>query len=248
MGSHEAAQPDAHRDAAEHEIEHMAAAIGLGEMAGEAVAPAIGFLEQVDRRFGALVASRWSVPITPPFLVDLRGAIGIAKISGLEAFDAGHRQQQRIFDPDAIAAPPFVRELLEKSSFLRIGRRQQLGGQRLLDVRRVERPLGGRLQPFRHHHRIERAPHDPRGSRSVDGQVDHRRAPFDRQLDDFGGAAAAAGRKAVPDRDQDVAMGDRRAAGHHIGLGLAGRARREARERVPLCQAVNQTVSRPRPG
>ena len=54
-----------------------------------------------------------------------------------------------------------------------------------------------------------------------------------RQLDDFAGAAAAARRKPVPDRDQDVAMGDRRAAGHHISVELASAGRREARARRP---------------
>ena len=54
---HECAETKAHRDAAKQEIEDVAAAIGLGEVRREPVGPAIGFLEQVDRRVEMLCAS-----------------------------------------------------------------------------------------------------------------------------------------------------------------------------------------------
>ena len=74
-------------------------------------------------------------------------------------------------------------------------------------------------------------------------QMDDRGSARDRQLHDLGGAAPAARRKPVPDRDQYVAMRDGRAAGHHISVELvvsvagkledAGRALEQLVEALP---------------
>ena len=68
---HERAEAEAHGDAAEHEVEDVPAAIGLGEMGREPVGPAVGFLEQIDRRRD-IVRLGAAGAIAPPFVADLR--------------------------------------------------------------------------------------------------------------------------------------------------------------------------------
>ena len=77
---HERAEADAHRDTAEHEVEDVAAAIGLGEVRREPIGPAIGLLEQVDRR-GDLVRVGAACTVAFPFVADLSASQCLALTS-----------------------------------------------------------------------------------------------------------------------------------------------------------------------
>ena len=75
----------------------------------------------------------------------------------------------------------------------------------------VERPLDRRIVGDGQHRRVEGAPQEPRASRRDRAAMWMTAVPrVIASCDHFAGAAAAARRKAVPHRDQYVAMRDRR--------------------------------------
>ena len=147
----------------------------------------------------------------------------LGKVSGPESAHSGRRQQQRIFDPGADSPQALAEEALEEAALLRIGRRHEQPGEQGIDVIAPEWPLDRRVVGHRQHRRVERAPQQSRLALGVGGQVDDRGSARDRQQGDLTSAAAPARRKPVPDRDQDVAVSDRRAAGHDISIELARR-------------------------
>ena len=71
---HERAEADAHRDAAQHELEDVPAAVGLGEVGRQPVGPAIGILEQVDRRVDVVGVAHPCAILLPFVAVHLRRA------------------------------------------------------------------------------------------------------------------------------------------------------------------------------
>jgi hypothetical protein len=123
-----------------------------------------------------------------------------------------------------------------------IGRQRQHGSKEQRQMLAVERPVDMQIVAGPGDNvRVEGAPEDS-GGVAFYRQMNDRRAPLDGQVDNLGRAPAAAGRQPVPNRDQDVAMGDGPPAGHDIGLqrivGFARQLERAAR----ICHEVVKSV------
>src|SRR3954465_3591995 len=83
MRCHESAKAEAHRDAAEQEAENMTASVGLSEMRGEQVGPAIRLFQHVDRRRDIVHVSA-PFAVAPPFVTDLPLAMLLGQVAGPE--------------------------------------------------------------------------------------------------------------------------------------------------------------------
>ena len=85
---HEGAQAEAHRDAAEHEVEDVAASIGLREVRRQPIGPGVGFLQRPDRRADIM---RFGAPraIARPFVADLRLGVTGGSVARAKSPDTG---------------------------------------------------------------------------------------------------------------------------------------------------------------
>jgi len=201
----------------EHEVEDVPAAEGLGVISRHAIRPAIGFLQEVERGGDAMTVGAAGEEILP-FLVDGRRRLALVPMRAFQASCSGKRQQDRIFQASAKPPLPLVRKLGIESS-LGLARRQgQHSFQQLAKAIFVKGPADiGVVAAAGQDIGIEGAPQDTAFD-GVDRNMNDRGAALDGELDHFGRAAPAAWRKAVPDSDQYVAVGDGSSAGHDIGF------------------------------
>ena len=128
------------------------------------------------------------------------------------------REQERVFDSRPDPAEPLAEEDRQEAALLAVLRRREQGRQHHGEMLLVQGALVRLLDTVGDDRGIECTPQKTLGLVRIDRHVHDRRSIDYRQLDDFAGAAPAPGRKAVPDRKQKVAMGDRGTAGHHIGF------------------------------
>jgi hypothetical protein len=109
-----------HGQRGKHEIEHVAAAIGLGEIAGEAVRPFVPVLQSGEGRVDRPHAFA-GIAIISPFGMRLPCRRIRAPVVRAKARHAGGCEQERIFDPRADLPPALALEHANEGAFLIIG-------------------------------------------------------------------------------------------------------------------------------
>ena len=220
MRRHERAEPKAHRRAAEHEGEDVAAAIGLGEVGGEPVGPAIGLLEEVDRRGNPMRLGATRAKAAP-LLLDLPLAVAFGNVAGADSANAEDVEKERIFDSCPVGPQVLASELMEEGPLVRVIGGQQQGAQQSVQMLGIARPRHAHAVGHGEHVGIERGPHQAAFIAVAWGDVDQPGPACDDLRGDVAGATAAARRLPVPHRDHQVAVSDGGAAGHDIIVDLA---------------------------
>jgi hypothetical protein len=136
----------------------------------------------------------------------------------LHAVDGKHFEQQRIFEPARLPIGLLVIEVSEALAFVGAGRRRHDVAQQPWQTvkrragkvgrdRMLELIVAGREQKFCRRGR----PHPtlpPMRVREREGDRDHRHAEVDRRLHHVAGAGAAVGPGAVPNRDEQIDVGE----------------------------------------